>query len=149
MTVMTAAKKRTTILFVDDMKVRHTTFRKLVEDLTVVVISAWSCDQAIDMMKVAAFDVVLLDHDLNEDDIMIEPGAPTKTRSGMDIVRWMTDPNSLINRATPIVVHTLNDPAGTAMVAALRDGGFQPTRARITQSSMIRSLIEQVIVRQR
>jgi CheY-like chemotaxis protein len=63
------------------------------------------------------FDLVHLDHDLG-DETFVDSSRPD---CGMEVVRWIVANRPTIGR---IVVHTMNTPAGHAMVRALREAGY-------------------------
>jgi CheY-like chemotaxis protein len=69
--------------------------------------------EAIDRLKIEKFDLILLDHDLTEDDQhWIAEG------SGLDVAQFLGQQHTP-NDNTLIVVHTMNPAGGHQMMAAL------------------------------
>lgn len=113
----TRAETPTRVLFLDDMVWRHKAFKQAVglrDD--VEIWQAWSAAGAIKMLSEHWFDQVFLDHDLSEDDIMVEMGAASTVPTGMDVVEFIL---TLSKPPGAIVVHSCNTPAAAEMVRRL------------------------------
>lgn len=113
--------EKTKVLFLDDMDTRHKTFMELFgsrEDLDIYQV--WDAHSAIQLLGDGAgslrFDQVFLDHDLSEEDIMVDVGAMTKFPTGMAVV------DHILKMQSPprqVVVHTCNTPAAVEMTKRL------------------------------
>lgn len=99
------------ILFVDDEEMRHAAFRRAFsEDDRKHV---YTVDDAIHALADEVFDLVYLDHDLNDYHL-----------DGMDIVKSMCAlPEDL--RPKEVVVHSCNVSRALVMVANLTQAGFR------------------------
>lgn len=109
------------VLFLDDMSSRWITFYNRMKAPGVVLLHAWTADEAIGMLKedTEGYDYVFLDHDL-------DPGAYEGTpqeKTGMDVVHYIVH-NATAFPRTKFIVHSLNHPARERMCAALRDAGL-------------------------
>ena len=97
------------VLILDDMQVRHDAFAKIFSDHTVVHCLNYS-DYLVAVRD--GFDVVCLDHDINEEQ-----------RNGVDAADqlvWATKGKTLPR----VIVHSTNMVGAAKMVAMLRDAGF-------------------------
>jgi len=113
------------ILFLDDMEHRHTEFVKATLGHGHVIVQVWSAKEAIQKLEDERFDQVFLDHDLSEDDIMVKVGAPSKVRTGMDVV------DHIMKMETPppdVIVHSCNGPAAWQMALRLSE---HPAKIRV------------------
>lgn len=106
------------VLFLDDMEWRHKEFRRVTENLNVRVVHVHTADEAIAELKLRSFDQVFLDHDLSEEDIMVEAGARSHAKTGMDVVDHL-----LMMESPPkeVIVHSCNAPAAAIMHVRLDD----------------------------
>jgi hypothetical protein len=112
------------VLFLDDMEERHKAFINrfgMNEKLRI-----WQVRTAADAIGWINrfeqngwyFDQVFLDHDLSIDDIMCQPGGPSKVPTGMDVVDRICQLSfELAPRRA--YVHSMNEPAARVMVAKL------------------------------
>jgi len=105
------------VLFLDDMDDRHRAFaaHELRWD-DVGFYHVRTAAEAIEQLRARPFAQAFLDHDLSLDDIMVEPGAPSKEPTGMavvDHIMTMEDP------PLEVIVHSCNPAAAAAMVAQL------------------------------
>lgn len=108
------------ILILDDDKIRHNRFDKFFADRCGdEVVHVHNVEEATQALLVERFDLVHLDHDL-EDFIYV----PYKMeRTGMDVAKFIVDlPENL--RPHRVVVHSWNVAAAPRMVAVLRDAGI-------------------------
>ena len=109
---------RARVLFLDDMKTRHATFREATSNLDIIVDAAWDADEAIQMLKDRPYDQVFLDHDLSEEDIMTEVGEKTSVPTGMAVVDFIC---MMEKPPMDVFVHSCNEPAAREMARRLRD----------------------------
>ena len=113
------------ILFLDDAEKRHTAFHlKMLQaghNKIYGIDYAFSAKEAIDFLTKYNYVQAFLDHDLSEEDIMIEPYAPSKVPTGMTVVDYIV---TMSNPPT-VVVHSHNEPAATEMTRRLRDAGIE------------------------
>ena len=113
----------TRILFLDDMAWRHSEFAKALFKRgveRVEVHRAWTAAEAKEYLHMYEFDQVFLDHDLCEEDIMLEVGERGKEASGMDVVDHIV---AMENPPKDIIVHSLNGPARFEMCRRLEERG--------------------------
>ena len=107
---------QTKILFLDDMKSRHDEFRRVSSHSGLEIINVWSAKEAIDALKANRFDQVFLDHDLSENDIMMEVDSTSNVPTGMDVVHFILE---MENPPPEVVVHSCNAPAALRMAHLL------------------------------
>lgn len=101
------------VLFLDDATGRRSKFIQLVPHGHCVE-TADAC-----IAKLAEpWDVVFLDHDLGGE----AHSDPAGDNTGSAVVRWVAANRP---RVRCFVVHSLNTPAGTAMVRGLQDAGYE------------------------
>jgi uncharacterized transporter YbjL len=100
-------------LFLDDSVVRQQRFAREYPDAVIVS----TAEDAIAMLKLHAFSVAHLDHDLG-DEIYVDSGRPD---TGMEVVRWIVENRPVVGK---VVVHTMNHEAGPVMVERLRNAGY-------------------------
>lgn len=110
------------VLFLDDMNWRHQQFGRLVDRRgdDVLVWKAYTAAQAIELLDRVEFAQVFLDHDLCDDDAMVEVGAASVAPTGMAVV------NHIVSMESPpgdVIVHSLNGPAREEMTKRLLDCG--------------------------
>lgn len=111
------------VLFLDDMAWRHSEFAVclFIRGIERVQLHrAWTADEAIELLNTVEFDQVFLDHDLCDDDIMLEVGEKGRERTGMDVVDHiltMQDPPQ------DIIIHSMNGPARMEMHRRLEESG--------------------------
>ncbi len=120
--------RRVRVLFLDDMAWRHTEFALALGrrgDL-VELRRAWTAEEAIELLDIYEFDQVFLDHDLCEDDIMLEVGEKGRERTGMDVVDHIL---AMDSPPQDIVIHSMNGPARMEMWRRLQESG-RVARAR-------------------
>ena len=105
------------ILFLDDSPARLAWAKRTFgpgNDLTLVE----TAEAAIKALALAdPWDGVYLDHDLGGE-TYVDSNRPD---TGMEVVRWMVENRPVVER---VIVHSMNTPAGNAMVQKLRDGGY-------------------------
>lgn len=114
--------RRVDVLFLDDMAWRHTEFARCLDRRgeNVAIWRAWTADDAIQLLATRTFDQVFLDHDLSEDDIMVDVGGVSTVPTGMAVVDVICKMHS---PPQDIVVHSLNGPARDEMVRRLEECG--------------------------
>lgn len=112
----------TCVLFLDDDHERHWQFRTRVEALGYSkhhrMLYVFSAAEAIAALDAHGDDIVqaFLDHDLSEDDILIEVGAPSKVPTGMTVVDHIL---AMPKPPAAVVVHSYNHVAAVEMCARL------------------------------
>lgn len=119
------------VLFLDDMEVRH--HRALRVYFKHTVVEAWTARQAIDAMKKERFDVVCLDHDLEEeryeehtaDGMLANGGTGDRLKgSGAEVAQFMAVELAAELRPHHVVIHSLNDYGANRMAGILKDAGY-------------------------
>lgn len=122
------------ILVVDDMEVRHRSFRKMFIGCDLV--EARTAKEAIDALGGPAFDLVQLDHDLSEEHYLIASEGLSEERrenmpeykpgTGMDVVDFLVQQvrNNAPNLPGKVVVHSWNPYRAKMMYQALREAGI-------------------------
>lgn len=102
------------ILFLDDMKWRHTEFRRVIDEFypDMDVTYVWNASDAIEALKTKTFVQVFLDHDLSEDDIMMVVGQEGTVPSGMTVVDFICEMEKPPSTAC---IHSCNGPAAVEM----------------------------------
>jgi hypothetical protein len=112
------------ILFLDDMGWKHSEFTRRTDRWKDVrVRQTHTARGAIELLKSETFDQVFLDHDLSEDDIMVEVGGPSKVPTGMDVVEHIL---TMDRPPMDIIVHSCNGPARMEMVRRLEAHPAKP-----------------------
>jgi len=109
------------MLFLDDEQWRHDGQRVMVTDY--VIDSVYTAKQAIEALKATKYDVVSLDHDLQEDHYRED--QPFGTDTGLEVAKWIAENPTCCDL---VIVHSLNSVGGDRMMAALRDGGIPAIR---------------------
>lgn len=105
------------ILFLDDMEKRHEAFMQSFGSGDWKIWQARTAAEAIDFLMRAEFVQAFLDHDLSLDDIMCQPGGPSKVPTGMTVVEHIIE----MPKPVPmVIVHSMNEPAAHAMVDKLK-----------------------------
>lgn len=109
------------ILFLDDDEQRQELFRKLVPQAVI----AATAQEAIAALQSATFQVIFLDHDLGGQ-VYVPSSSP---ETGMEVVRFLCSKLTEDFGDPDVIVHTMNFPAGQAMMAALEARNFRATRS--------------------
>ena len=118
------------MIIMKDIKLFTTRF-----PLNYEVISAYSVEEAKNLMSKYKFSYLFLDHDLSEEDIMCIPGQKTLCPTGMDFVDW------LIKNYNPcdfmhIKCHSWNSSARLRMFQALQAKGFSVSQKPFSATSL-------------
>jgi hypothetical protein len=108
------------ILVLDDQEQRHDWFSARFSGHYVV--HARSVSEAISALSNLWFDRVQLDHDLGEWEVLDD--ETLVERSGMDVVRFITDELPRDRVPGAIVVHSWNPVGAQNMVNFMRDRGI-------------------------
>lgn len=119
------SRQRVRIMFLDDDEGRHRIFSDMI-GRSADIVHVRSYDEAVRELAASCvdpFDIVFLDHDLSEEDVMILPGQPTKCKTGMDVVSYITSMQEGV-RPSRAVVHSMNTPAREQMVVVLGSVGI-------------------------
>jgi CheY-like chemotaxis protein len=117
------------VLFLDDAPWRH----KLVDEKLAGqdIVHAWTVDEAIEALKSSIFDIVYLDHDLN--DFVKETGKGSSYTgmyggqtelTGRDVSVWMARTMCNMANKPEVIVHSWNNTGAPSMVRDLQDAGF-------------------------
>jgi CheY-like chemotaxis protein len=103
------------ILFLDDSPERHRVMRTQTSQATCD--HAYTANDALKMLKKHNYDLIMLDHDLNED-----PECKLICADGTYVAEYMSKfmPQHI---ETPVVVHSLNTVAASRMRKILEDDG--------------------------
>jgi len=111
------------VLFLDDDEQRHTMFEfKHRGQLDITHVRNY--DEFIDAVQSGErYEMYFLDHDLSDEDAMVEPGASSKEKTGTDVAEWIAS-NVDAKNGPGIVVHSLNPPGAERMALNLRNAGF-------------------------
>ncbi len=124
------------VLFLDDMASRHKSFRQA----TIGKGSVHHVETAADAIYAISnivFDQAFLDHDLSEEDVMVQPGQPSKVPTGMAVVDHIVSlPQS--QRPRQVIVHSMNTVAAEEMGRRLTYAGI-PVRV-INFGELLRSI---------
>lgn len=83
-----------TILFLDDMPIRHTVFKDLAARDGFLVDSAYTAEEAIRLLESHEYVGASLDHDLGEDHYMgpyVSPSMGGTAHSGRAVARWIAE----------------------------------------------------------
>lgn len=101
------------VLFLDDMKWRHSEFRNRVWNTDDVrVFHVYTSEDAVILLQRLEFDQVFLDHDLSEEDIMVDVGVKSSVPTGMAVVDHIM---TMENPPQDIIIHSCNGPAAIEM----------------------------------
>lgn len=103
------------ILFLDDRRER---VRHFIERCGLPVVVVRTANQAKFWLASTAWDVVFLDHDLNDECHSSSP----ESNSGTHLVRWMAEWRPKCER---IVIHSTNHGAAQSMQEILRSTGYE------------------------
>lgn len=104
------------ILFLDDMKSRRDVFQQ--KAIGCVVDFAITAQEAIDLLKKNEYDVIYLDHDLEEEHYHV---TKDDHEDGRFVARHLKDMTQ--HHGKIVVVHSLN-PAGRANIKSILDVHF-------------------------
>lgn len=114
------------ILFLDDMGWRHSEFTRRTDRVNdLKVWQAHNARGAIQLLESESFDQVFLDHDLSEEDTMIEVGKEGMVPTGMTVVEHIL---KMEHPPMDVIVHSCNGPAAFEMVRRLID---HPAKIRV------------------
>lgn len=109
-------QKPLVVLFLDDNQARHASFRQIVPS-GVHVTYVWTAQEAIAALDAITFQQAFLDHDLSEEDIMVEVGNSSRVPTGMTVVDHIV----VSGKCPPqVVIHSCNEPAAIEMERRLR-----------------------------
>lgn len=113
---------RDKILFLDDDKDRHTAFYSrmlaLGHNQKYNIIQVFTAKEAIQELDNGGVFMAFLDHDLSDEDMMVEVGYPTKVPTGMTVVDHIV---TMEDPPKEIVVHSMNYDASVEMAKRLAD----------------------------
>jgi CheY-like chemotaxis protein len=129
---MTLEKKSLRILVLDDDDGRHTSFKKWLseyDDLEVVhVTNSHGATSALSNGD--QFDIVFLDHDLNDFDYSstVNNGYGWVEATGADVARFIATVLNVEKRPKMAVVHSWNPPGAEMMCNILRDADIKVKR---------------------
>ena len=111
------SERRTSILFVDDSKVRFEVLEPWLNGVDIVHVRTSEAAKAAMFDK--PYDAIFLDHDLGDE-------QPNPTEDGTAIAKWLaeTAPDDFKENVL-VVIHTWNTLAGRRMHAILDDAGVK------------------------
>lgn len=109
------------ILFLDDNKFRHQ--KMLRNSIGFSISQAWTAQEAINLMKNHEFDLIMLDHDLDNSTNNI---LSDDEEDGRFVCEWMAKDGR--HSKTSIVIHSLNVTGATSMEKILLNSGFKQVR---------------------
>ncbi|MBI5548922.1 MAG: hypothetical protein HY901_33995 [Deltaproteobacteria bacterium] len=107
------------VLFLDDDAYRHDCFARRLPDEEIRHVHGH--DEALTALSTTRFDVVYLDHDL-EDFRAVEPSELNKT--GLDVARFIAGSVAAELRPAKVVVHSWNESGARQMAEILRTAGI-------------------------
>lgn len=110
------------MLFLDDEQWRHDG-QRVMQSHNYIIDSVYNADQAIAALKATHYDLVSLDHDLQEDHYRED--QPFGTGTGLEVARYIAANPTCCDR---VVVHSLNQVGGARMMAELHDAGIRAIR---------------------
>ena len=104
------------VLFLDDDKNRHYTFRK--NNIGLDITFTWTAEEAIEALKNNLFEEVSLDHDLRYEANLTLP--PKGEGSGYDVACYIASmPKE--KRPSKVIIHSLNPAGAFRMGQALKE----------------------------
>lgn len=117
------------VLFLDDMKERWLHFQEIVQnllargELTKVPTLDWAsnADMAIEKLSTRLYDVVFLDHDLEQTHYMGNMDDPT-SRDGRMVAHFIMDQRRTMGDIRHIHIHSWNHHGALEMEQIFRDG---------------------------
>ena len=116
------------VLVLDDMNTRHKWF------ITALIghnyHPVYSSESAIEELQKFKFDMIFLDHDLEEQHYNVWTGAELDDeaffsrleRTGYDVTKWMVENNN--HKQAQVIVHSLNPAGSKRMVDLLTSNGY-------------------------
>lgn len=109
------------ILFLDDNKYRHQIFQQNIG--VNIVDHVYTADDALLSLRNNVYDVIFLDHDLDErtNNILVED-----EQDGRYVCREMI--KLPIDRSTPVIIHSLNYTGAMSMIDTLVENKFNDVR---------------------
>lgn len=135
-----------TILFMDDDPGRHETFDMLCSFTNKIkILHAYTAEQALEFVKREKILAAYLDHDLCIEDILCDPGKPSKEKTGS----WFTGQLLSLYRESQekpfqfAIIHTWNSEGAKKMGADLNDLGIpnRPEQFRANRQNMLREFL--------
>lgn len=117
----------TRVMVLDDAAVRHDAFDRVFASGSIE--HAWTYWDAVALLKSEAFDIVYLDHDLNEfESVSTVAGMYGEVElTGMDVMRYICRELDEKMRPPKIIVHSWNAGPAQAMVQLARNCGIIAT----------------------
>ncbi len=110
------------IFILDDNKKRHESFVKCAIGFSYE--QAYNAQEAISKLDKSEFDLILLDHDLDES---LQNQIIEGIEDGRFVARWLAGQDK--HRDTPVIIHSLNYEAAKEMVQILKDAKFNTVQA--------------------
>lgn len=111
-------KKLLTAVFVlEDDQMRIDWFEKTFGDVPFLFITK-DTDEAIPILRLIKFDLIFLDHDLEETSIYDEDHAEYDATRGKNGLRVATELNFTINQETDCIIHSMNPTGAGNMIKA-------------------------------
>lgn len=106
------------ILFLDDNDLRHVLVDRNIINQDIVHVE--TAREAIEQLSNNDFDLIMLDHDLDENtnNVLVE-----EEEDGRFVCRWMAE--NFESKETTVIIHSLNEPGSKEVRQILFDGGFK------------------------
>ena len=114
------------MLFLDDEQWRHDG-QRVMKSHYYIIDHVYNVAQAIAALRETHYDVVSLDHDLQEDHYKAD--QPFGTGTGLEVARYIAANPSCCRR---VIVHSLNEVGGRRMLAELLAAGVSAIRMPFT-----------------
>lgn len=110
------------MLFLDDEQWRHDG-QRVMQSHRYAIDHVYNVTQAISALKETCYDLVSLDHDLQEDHYRTD--QPSGTGTGLEVARYIAANPSCCAR---VIVHSLNDVGARRMITELHAAGVSAIR---------------------
>ncbi len=123
------------VLVLDDDDIRHEQFKVNLEGHDVVHVH--TVEEAGNALAAEKFDLVYLDHDLNDHGYESKGDTSYGRRelTGFEVARYIAQYLAPQKHPTKVIVHSWNPPGARMMVAVLRDVGIPVTYEPFNGSS--------------
>jgi CheY-like chemotaxis protein len=115
------------ILVLDDDPRRQAKFQRHYEARAGhVVVQVWTHDAAVEALLKARFDLIHLDHDLNDYVVRstVQETGGVRELTGLDVARFIMTLTGDETGRPEVIVHSWNPLGARTMVALLREHGF-------------------------
>ena len=113
------------VLILEDAKYRIKEFRSYMPFAKIVKM----VDDCIEQLEKESWDILFLDHDL-DDDVYVNPD---EYNTGSEVVRWIVKNKPEIEQ---IIVHTHNEKVGEIMTNDLCKSGYKAVRKKFSSLNL-------------